>query len=186
MTDQELSELPKYQWMESRIPARDALSTFAPDAPEPDPVIAEMQSRAGGSRWYPIQGGHRVLIPFEGGAYDSSRFTIETRAWDHEHCDVCGEQIPAMTLVTLPSRSSHTFCFAPVAMSGMLHPNSRDLGGDFGEINKSFTLGRLRPGGFQGKTGQPLSPSSTFFRSACEQMSAHLRAVDFVFLAYAL
>src|SRR5436305_168624 len=98
MTDPELSELPKYPWMESRIPARDALSTFAPDAPEPDPVIAEMQRRAGGSRWYPVQGGHRVLIPFEGGAYDSNRFTIEPRAWDHEHCDVCGEQIPAMTL----------------------------------------------------------------------------------------
>lgn len=65
MTSEKLGELPKYLWMESRIPARDALSTFAYEAPEPDPVLAEMQDRGGGSRWFPIQGGHRVLIPFD-------------------------------------------------------------------------------------------------------------------------
>jgi hypothetical protein len=112
MTDEELSELPRYPWMSSRIPARDALSTFAPDAAEPDPVIAQMQNRAGGSRWFPIEGGHRVLIPYESGAYDSSRFTIESRAWDHEHCDACQEQIPAMTLchVTKPGQPYILLC----------------------------------------------------------------------------
>ena len=112
MTDQEVSELLKYPWMESRIPARDALSTFVSDAPAPDPVIAEIQERTGGSRWFPVQGGHRVLMPFDGGSYDSSRFTIESRAWDHEHCDVCGEQIPAMTLchVTEPEQPYILLC----------------------------------------------------------------------------
>jgi hypothetical protein len=91
--------------MESRIPARDALSAFVPDASKPDPVIEEIQSRADGSRWYPVQGRHRLLIPFDGGPYDSRRFTIEPRAWDHEHCDICRDQIPAMTLchVTEPN-----------------------------------------------------------------------------------
>jgi hypothetical protein len=114
MTDQDLSELPKYPWMESRIPARDALAAFVPDAPAPDPVIAEMQDRVGGSRWFPVQGGHRVVMPFDGGSYDSSRFTIESGAWDHEHCDVCGEHIPAMTLchVTEPEQPYVLLCAA--------------------------------------------------------------------------
>jgi hypothetical protein len=37
-------------------------------------------------------------MPYEGGEYDSGRFTIEARVWDHEHCKICGENIPAMTL----------------------------------------------------------------------------------------
>ena len=112
MTDQELAELPKYPWMESRIPARDALSTFVPDAPAPEPVIAEMQERAGGSRWFPVQGGHRVLMPFDGGSYDASRFTIESGAWDHEHCETCGERISAMVLchVTAPEQPYVLLC----------------------------------------------------------------------------
>ena len=112
MTDEELSELPKYPWMESRIPAIDALSAFIPDAPKPEAVITETQERIGRSRWYPVDGGHRVLMPYEGDGYDSSRFTIEPRAWDHEHCDVCGERISAMTLcyVTEPEQPYILLC----------------------------------------------------------------------------
>jgi hypothetical protein len=100
--------------MESRIPARDALSTFVPAAPAPDPLVAEMENRAGGSRWFPVQGGHRVLIPFDGGSYDSSRFVIESGAWDHEHCDACGEHISAMVLchVTEPEQPYFLLCDA--------------------------------------------------------------------------
>ena len=92
MSDEKLSQRPRYRCMESRIPVRDALSAFVPDAPEPDPVIAAMQSRAGQSRWYPVEGGHQVLMPFDGGPYDTNRFSIESGSWDHEHCDVCGAQ----------------------------------------------------------------------------------------------
>lgn len=112
MTDPDISELPKYPWMESRIPARDALSTFLPDDYAPDPEFEKVQERAGGSRWFPVQGGHRVLMPFDGGSYDSSRFTIESCAWDHEHCDVCLDHIPAMTLchVTEPEQPYILLC----------------------------------------------------------------------------
>jgi hypothetical protein len=114
MTEKELSELSAYPWMPSRIPLRDALVTFVRDAPEPDPVIAEMQSRLGQNAWYPVQGGHRVLMPHDGGAYDAGRFTIEPRAWDHEHCSVCQERIPAMTLcyVTRPDQPYVLLCSA--------------------------------------------------------------------------
>jgi hypothetical protein len=84
--------------MESRIPALAALVMFAPDGTGPDPVIAETQRRMGGSRWYPVPGGHRVLIRYDGSAYDTDRFTVDPRAWDHEHCDACNKNIPAMTL----------------------------------------------------------------------------------------
>jgi hypothetical protein len=114
MTEQELLELPAYPWMPSRIPLRDALVTFVPDAPPPEPVIAQMQSRLGQSAWYPVQGGHRVLMPYDGGAYDAGRFTVEARAWDHEHCSVCQERIPAMTLchVTKPGQPYVLLCAA--------------------------------------------------------------------------
>jgi hypothetical protein len=99
MTNEELSQLPAYPWMESRIPALDALTTFDPDnGTGPDPVIAETIRRMGGSsRWYPVSGGHRVVIPYNGQPYDRARFAIEPRIWDHEHCSVCNTHIPAMT-----------------------------------------------------------------------------------------
>ena len=31
-------------------------------------------------------------------AYDATKWNVEMGAWDHEHCDLCGENIPAMTL----------------------------------------------------------------------------------------
>jgi hypothetical protein len=30
--------------------------------------------------------------------YDATKWQVEKGAWDHEHCDLCGENIPAMTL----------------------------------------------------------------------------------------
>ena len=84
--------------MMSRIPALDALSAFVPDSTKPDPVITETENRVGRSRWYPVAGGHRVLVPYEGIEYDPTRFTLDSRAWDHEHCEACEENIPSMTL----------------------------------------------------------------------------------------
>jgi hypothetical protein len=59
------------------------------------------------ARWYPEQGGHRVLVLYEGGAYDSATFHLEEESWDHEHCDVCGGQIAAMELCQVTSRGPY-------------------------------------------------------------------------------
>lgn len=107
MTEQELSELPARPWRQSRIPALDALSAFVPDGATPDPVIEEAQDRIGRSRWYPVSGGHRVLMPYEGGEYDCTRFTIESRAWEHEHCSLCEANIAAMTLCWVTERGPY-------------------------------------------------------------------------------
>jgi hypothetical protein len=112
MTDKTLSDLLKYPWMRSCIPRIDALAAFVPDGSEHEAVIVETQDRIGQSRWYPVEGGHRVLMPYDGKEYDASRFTIEAGAWDHEHCKVCGDHIPAMTLcyVTDPGQLYILLC----------------------------------------------------------------------------
>jgi hypothetical protein len=98
MTEDRLSELVGFRFMESRIPPLDALSVFVPEGQQPPESAKETVARIGFSRWYPVAGGHKVLIPYEGGAFDNSTFSIEKGAWNHEHCHVCQTNIPAMTL----------------------------------------------------------------------------------------
>jgi hypothetical protein len=100
--------------MPSRIPLRDALTTFVPDAPAPEPIMEEMSRRCGESVWYIVEGGHRVLFLYDGGAFDTSRFTLEPKAWDHEHCAICSEHIPAMTVchVTKPGQPYFSLCIS--------------------------------------------------------------------------
>lgn len=85
-------------FMQSRIPAIDALSTFVPEGEESDPSVQRAIRAKGSSRWFPAEGGHKVLIPYEGEGFDHSRFTIEEKAWNHEHCKACGATLEPMTL----------------------------------------------------------------------------------------
>jgi hypothetical protein len=124
MTDEELSKLLTYQWMPSRIPLRDALSTFVPNASEPEPIIAEMSSRCGEAIWFKEEGGHRVLFLYDGGDYDARRFTLERKIWDYDECSICGERIPVMTLCHVTKPKQPYFCFVLVAMIAMLRPSS--------------------------------------------------------------
>jgi hypothetical protein len=97
LSPDEIHRLPELEWMESRIPKRDALVAFvAAGAVCPPAIELAMQSHP--ARWFPNPGGNRVLILYEGGAYDASTFNVEREAWDHEHCNLCGDRIPAMTL----------------------------------------------------------------------------------------
>jgi hypothetical protein len=89
-------ELRRLEYRQSRIPALDALELFVSNNSGPDPVLDEMTSRTGFSRWEPVQGGHQVLILYEGGGFDSTRFTLRQGAWDHEHCKRCASRIRAM------------------------------------------------------------------------------------------
>jgi hypothetical protein len=98
MDEDGLRALGRLKYMESRIPALDALVTFVPDGAGPDPAIEQAVKRLGHARWYPVEGGHRVVILYEGGPYDATRFVVEQAAWDHDHCVACEEPIPSMTL----------------------------------------------------------------------------------------
>ena len=95
---QELADLRQLQYHESRIPALDALEVFVPDSEKPDPAVDEMTSRTGFARWKPVEGGHQVLILYEGGGFDSKRFIFRAAAWGHECCKRCVCTIAAMEL----------------------------------------------------------------------------------------
>ncbi len=98
MDQDKIAELRQYSFMKSRIPALDALSIFVPTGKETDSIVQEMTKQVGMSRWYPVSGGQKVLFPYEKQSFDTKFFQIEKKAWDHEHCKLCGESIPAMTL----------------------------------------------------------------------------------------
>jgi len=112
MTDEDLSKLLTYQWMPSRIPLRDALSTFVRNASEPEPIIAQMSSRCRESVWFEAEGGHQVLFLYDGGDFDATRFKLESKVWDYDECAICGERVPAMTLcyVTKPNQPYFLLC----------------------------------------------------------------------------
>lgn len=96
--DEELQELRRHQYHRSRIPPLDALEAFVADDGPPDSQHDELRRRTGFSRWYPVPGGHRVLVLYEGGGYDATRWTLRKGAWDHDACKRCGVRIPSMTL----------------------------------------------------------------------------------------
>ena len=95
--DDELQELRRHQYHRSRIPALDAVETFVADGAPPNPELAELRRRSGFSRWYPVPGGHRVVVLYEGGGFNAERFTFRKGQWDHEHCKRCVVRIPALT-----------------------------------------------------------------------------------------
>jgi hypothetical protein len=86
------------KFMKSRFPALDALSAFVPTGHENDEEIQKMSSQFGNSRWFSIDGGHKVLFLYKGENYNKEFFSIEKEAWDHEHCKECGDSIPSMNL----------------------------------------------------------------------------------------
>jgi hypothetical protein len=95
----------------TRFPKLDALSVFVPDGAPADAELQTIINRTGASRWFPVAGGHRVLALYEGGPYDPGRFTLEVGAWDHEHCVVCRDEIPAMTrCYATPSGAMRILC----------------------------------------------------------------------------
>jgi hypothetical protein len=98
MTEDPFAELAGLTFIETRIPALDALTTFMPDGREPNDSLKAAVERLSWARFRPVPGGHKVLLPNDGGGFDESTFTVEKGAWDHEHCRVCRAHIPAMTL----------------------------------------------------------------------------------------
>ena len=98
MGNDDLEELRQLKFMPSRIPALDALEVFVPSGAERDPELEEIRSRTGQSRWYPMEGGHRVRVLYEGGQFNAARFTLVRGGWDHEHSSRCHGTIEPMTL----------------------------------------------------------------------------------------
>ena len=94
----ERSELAVLEFMPSRIPAQDGLVGFVPSGHEREPWLEAATALTGQSRWYPVEGGHRVVILYEGGAFDAAHLSVERGVWEHEHCSWCLHKIATMTL----------------------------------------------------------------------------------------
>lgn len=110
--DDELSELRQLRYHPSRMPALDVLEIFVPNGAPRDSELVEVQARTGRSRWYPVEGGHRVLVLYQGGAFNERRFSLRKGVWDHEHCKRCGDRIVQMTLCWVSRDPSFTILCA--------------------------------------------------------------------------
>jgi hypothetical protein len=126
MDDDQISQLPAFEWMKSRIPKLKALVTFVPgDGSDCPPAVRAVIDRAP-SRWFPEQGGHRVQVLYEGGPYDPAVFHVEEGAWDHEHCKLCGDTIEPMTLCYVTKRGRYILlcakCYAAHVAGKTEHP----------------------------------------------------------------
>ena len=97
-TEDRFAKLKDLPFIQSRIPALDALGMFVAKGQEEAPEVRKFTGSKGSSRWFPVEGGHKVLIPHEGGEFDAKRFQVEKGAWDHEHCKFCNADIEPMTL----------------------------------------------------------------------------------------
>ena len=116
--DSTLDEFGRLMFIQSRIPALDALEVFVPEGSERDDAVRDLTSRTGASRWFPVAGGHRVLILYEGGEYDPQRFSLRKGAWDHDHCRRCQRQIRSMTLCWVTTEGPYVVlcedCYRPI------------------------------------------------------------------------
>ncbi len=91
------AEFRRLPFMPGRIPPLDALVAFIPDGQPMHPAVQRTLDRIGSSRWFPVAGGHELVLPYEGGPFDRSEFTIRRKGWDHETCSGCRVNVPAMT-----------------------------------------------------------------------------------------
>ncbi len=73
-------------------PGMDALVAIVPKGQEASPDVKRVE---GGreSRWFPFDGGWKVVCPFVGQAFDSSVFSVVKNGWDHAHCEGCNATI---------------------------------------------------------------------------------------------
>ena len=85
------------RFIPSRIPALDALVAFIPAGQPMHAGVKGTLDRIGANRWLEVTGGHELLMPYEGGAYDRARLSVRRKGWDHEICSNCRARIAAMT-----------------------------------------------------------------------------------------
>ena len=99
----DLNQLPSLKWMPSRIPVRDALVAFVPEETKPP----EPPFSSGETRWYPVPGGLRKVVPYDGQPIDAPEFHFEKGLWDHTTCDCCNARIAAMELCYVTARGQY-------------------------------------------------------------------------------
>jgi hypothetical protein len=88
-----LQNLQAEMFRETTFPGMDALVAFIPKGQDTPSEVKQTVDDAGSSRWFPHEGGWKVICPYFGQDFDPDLFTIEAGGWKHEHCDGCQSTI---------------------------------------------------------------------------------------------
>jgi hypothetical protein len=75
------------------FPGTDAAVLFVPQGQSPSGDVQAVLDRSGQQRWYPVEGGHNVKVPWHHAEGHESLFEREAKGWDHEHCDFCNASV---------------------------------------------------------------------------------------------
>ena len=73
----------------TRFPGMDALVAVISKEQETSLEVKRTVDDAGEGRWYPVEGGWKVMCPYTGQSFDGDLFHVEKGAWNHVHCDGC-------------------------------------------------------------------------------------------------
>jgi hypothetical protein len=67
----------------------DALVAIVPKDRETPTKVKQTVDDAGEGRWFPFEGGWKVMCPYTDQSFDPDVFVVEKGGWTHEHCDGC-------------------------------------------------------------------------------------------------
>lgn len=71
----------------------DSLVAFVPKGRDVPAKVKQTVDEAGEGRWFPFEGGWKVVCRYTEQRFDPDLFVIEKGGWTHEHCDGCQRAI---------------------------------------------------------------------------------------------
>lgn len=78
---------------EGTFSGMDALVAFIPKGQDTPSEVKQTVDDAGAGRWYPSEGGWKIVCPYTGQGFNPDLFTVEEGGWRHEHCYICESMI---------------------------------------------------------------------------------------------
>lgn len=84
-----LQNLRAEMFQETSFPGMDALVAFIPKGQDIPSEVKQIVDDAEAGRWFPHEGGWKVVCPYTGQDFNSDLFAVENGGWEHEHCDAC-------------------------------------------------------------------------------------------------
>jgi hypothetical protein len=93
MSTPQLSEFTKAMLAQYVFPGTDAAVVFVPEGQDLSKEIQAVLDHCGQQRWYPVEGGHLVKVPWHCSKGNEGYFGREKKGWDHENCDFCSSHV---------------------------------------------------------------------------------------------
>lgn len=93
MSEPDLKRFRKSMLEPYTFPGTHAAVVFVPEGQKPSQELDKILSRSSQQRWYPMEGGFDVKVPWHFCKGDEQLFRREEWGWDHEHCDFCNAHV---------------------------------------------------------------------------------------------